>query len=1169
MSHFRLAFAALTALPLFILPLGTVSVYGATPTPQTIVSKTFGPRGSSKVLEQRRGSSRLSIVSHAGQVRGAVASNSGPGGSGIIETLAGAAPFQQPQTALTASIGSISGIATDTNGNTFVAAEDFRSVLKIDSAGNVTVYAGQPLASGPLQSSGDGGPATAATFVSPHGLAIDSAGNLYIADQGSFTVRMVAASTGIITTVAGTPGKSGSSADGTLAVDALLEGPSSVAVDASGNIFLADAGLLERVDHGTGTLSQYAGTSGFCQALSNTQTCPITEVELVANFWPGSITISKGYLYVAALEVIPEFLSYTNAILSVQLSTGTTRLLAGGGPEAPSVPGNTAIGANIDPLSLAVDASGNVDFTEGSGLSVSGASTIMQLPVNGTSLTTIAGTGQVGSTGDGGPATAAQILSALSITVAPSGNILFTEPSRVRSIDTGGKIATFAGNGTANYFGDGGPAPMAGISSAQDTIVDAEGNLYIADTGNGVVRRVDASTGIITTIAGNGGFANYQQGNTSTTSLPGDGGPATQTPLGAPSALALGTGANLYIGDFYQGIRVVNLTTGIITTLNSQLAVRGTIAFDGQRSLYTTNEQYIEAVDTTSGASTVVAGNGANSFTYPGDSYGDGGPATDAFIFPSGLALDNAGNLYIADSLENGIRIVNLSTGVINVYAGGYPAGTPTNPGSNFGYSGDGGPASAATFRFIAGLHLDGAGDLVMADTGNAVIREINLSSTIINTVVGSGSPGYSGDGASATAAMLNYPYASTADTTGNLYVSDFNNDRIRRVVEHPAQLSAVLTTPSTSVTIGSSVMLTATVSGISYGIAPMGVATFYDGTTALGAGTLSSSTDSPGEYVATLTTSTLAAGSHSITVQLGADTNYHAVTSAAVAVTVVNVPAVTLSSQSLTFTAQSVGSTSAAQAVMLTNSGTAVLTITSIAASGDFAETNTCGASVAAGANCTISITFSPTAPGAQSGVLTITDNAADGPQMVALSGEGATVAVSSSSTGLTVTTAGGTTTAPIQVASVSGFTGTVNLKCAVSYLGAGTPNDLPTCSLNPASAQFTGSSSASTSSTLTVTTTAASMSAANLSEGGNAAAALAALFFLGLLPRRRWRERVLIAALCLVVSTVVLGCGGGNSPNSGGSSNAGTSAGSYQVMVTATSGTVTSTATIPLSVQ
>lgn len=209
MPHCRFTLAALAALFLSFLPLGTANAHAAAPALQTTLSRTSGPRGNAIVIERRLENKRWRTILHARQARASVTPQSASGGSGIIETLAGIAPFQQPQRALTAGLGSITGIATDTNGNTFVAAEDFRSVLKIDSAGNVTVYAGQPLPSGPLQASGDGGLATTATLVTPQGLAVDSAGNLYIADSGSFTVRMVAASTGIITTVAGTLGQSG------------------------------------------------------------------------------------------------------------------------------------------------------------------------------------------------------------------------------------------------------------------------------------------------------------------------------------------------------------------------------------------------------------------------------------------------------------------------------------------------------------------------------------------------------------------------------------------------------------------------------------------------------------------------------------------------------------------------------------------------------------------------------------------------------------------------------------------------------------------------------------------------------------------------------------------------------------------------------------------------
>jgi hypothetical protein len=280
--------------------------------------------------------------------------------------------------------------------------------------------------------------------------------------------------------------------------------------------------------------------------------------------------------------------------------------------------------------------------------------------------------------------------------------------------------------------------------------------------------------------------------------------------------------------------------------------------------------------------------------------------------------------------------------------------------------------------------------------------------------------------------------------------------------------------------------------------------------------------------------------------------------------------PGVTLSPTSLTFAGQTVGTVSAAQSVTLTNSGQAALTLSSIAASGDFAETNTCGTSVAAGANCTMSVTYTPSAAGAGTGTLTITDNASGSPQKVALTGTGTTFGVSSSSTGLTAS-AGASATAPIQVA---GVTGTVNLTCVVNYQGQGTPISPPTCSLNPTQVQISGTSPAS--STLTVSTTAASASLTPFWVLKGSSVALAMLLLSGV-PRRRWRGGRLLAVLCLVAIAGMSGCSGGSSNSgsgsgsggSGGGSTSGTTKGNYQVVVTATSGSATTSTTILLTVQ
>jgi hypothetical protein len=282
----------------------------------------------------------------------------------------------------------------------------------------------------------------------------------------------------------------------------------------------------------------------------------------------------------------------------------------------------------------------------------------------------------------------------------------------------------------------------------------------------------------------------------------------------------------------------------------------------------------------------------------------------------------------------------------------------------------------------------------------------------------------------------------------------------------------------------------------------------------------------------------------------------------------VASAPGVTLSSNTLTFAAQNTGSTSAAQTVTLTNSGSAALSITSIAASGDFAETNTCGSSVAAGANCAISVTFTPTAGGSRTGTLTVTDSSSTSPQTVSLVGTGATVAEIPASSSLTISSAGGSVTDSIQLSPAGGFTGTVNLACSVTYTGAGTSTDAPTCSLNPTQADVTSGSAATT--TLTISTTAASARNSNpfLPFGGGAVAV--AFLFLGA-PRKCWRGWRLLIVLGLAIAGTSLGCGGGASSGSGAppSTNPGTTTGNYTVTLTATSGTMKSSTSIPLMVK
>ena len=303
----------------------------------------------------------------------------------------------------------------------------------------------------------------------------------------------------------------------------------------------------------------------------------------------------------------------------------------------------------------------------------------------------------------------------------------------------------------------------------------------------------------------------------------------------------------------------------------------GPFAFDGNKTLYyastliygngQTQNSAVWMVDVTTGATTKIAG--AKNVYLPS---GDGGPALQAGLNDvEGLALDGQGGLYLADSFYENIRKIDLNTGIISKIGG-------VNSESILpGYSGDGGPATAATFNAPAGLAYDGAGHLTIADSGNHVLRQIDLATNIITTVVGNHTPGFGGDGASPTAAMLYYPNA-VAYRSGwkSRYRRLRNNNRVRRVVLHPTKLNATLTYGGAS---SGGVTFTATYSGLSFGIAPTGTVTFLNGSTSLGTGTIAAATDGSGNYVATFTATSVPTNAATITAQYSGDVHYAAAT--------------------------------------------------------------------------------------------------------------------------------------------------------------------------------------------------------------------------------------------------------------------------------------------------
>ncbi len=288
-------------------------------------------------------------------------------------------------------------------------------------------------------------------------------------------------------------------------------------------------------------------------------------------------------------------------------------------------------------------------------------------------------------------------------------------------------------SGNCGYSGDGGPATGAQLNHPSKAVADSAGNVYIADLDNCVIRKVTADTGDISTYAGMSSVGNPSAG----CGYSGDGGPATSAQLYNPSGLALDSSGDLYIADTNNClIRKVTKSTGLIST---------------------------------------YAGMASN--TPSGCGYGgDGGPATSAQLdYPTDVALDTSGNLYIADIYNNRVRIVRPN-GIIDTFAGVGPSG-----GYPGGYGGDGGLGTKAELYYPSSVAVDVAGDVLIADEGNQRVRWVD-DAGIIYTVAGNGDYGFSGDGGAATAADFADPQGVGVDPSGNIYIADTVNDRIRKV---------------------------------------------------------------------------------------------------------------------------------------------------------------------------------------------------------------------------------------------------------------------------------------------------------------------------------------------------------------------------------------------------
>ena len=363
-------------------------------------------------------------------------------------------------------------------------------------------------------------------------------------------------------------------------------------------------------------------------------------------------------------------------------------------------------------------------------------------PANGQTIFTVAGMSSGGYSGDGGPATLAALRNQQGIAVDAAGNIFIADygNSVIRKVDVYGIITTVAGNGMASDGGDGGPATAAELNYPTDVAVDDVGNIYIADSWNSAIRKVNTS-GIISTIAGYG-----------TAGFSGDGGAATAAKLNFPAGVAVDRSGNVFIAD----------------TRNNRIRMI-----------------------TASGTISTVAGSDSSGYG------GDGGPAITAKLSqPNNVTTDTFGNMYIADGYNYRIRKVNAS-GIIHTIAGI----------GSFGYTGDGGAATSAKIYSPFGITVD-EGNVYFADYDNNRVRKIDTGG-IITTVAGNGLSLYSGDGGPATAAGM-HP-RGVAYRNGVLYVSDYTNFRVRKVCNFPV---AGTIAGAASVCAATTITLTDTASG-------------------------------------------------------------------------------------------------------------------------------------------------------------------------------------------------------------------------------------------------------------------------------------------------------------------------------------------------------------------
>jgi trimeric autotransporter adhesin len=811
-------------------------------------------------------------------------------GQGIITTVAGSDLVYpgSSYSALSASFGQLTGVAVSpVTGDVYFASGSRSLIVKFNRTLNsVSVVAG--IGTGGY--SGDGGPAANAALNSPQQLVFDQAGNLYIADNQNACIRKIDLQ-GVITTVVKSP----------------EYGATGLAFAPDGTIYFSDSSRIYHVSAG-GTVSVVAG--GSQQGFSG-DGGPAANAVLS---FPNSLVFDTlGNLLVAD--------SGNNRIRRIGAG-GIISTFAGNGQFAPSVDGPAAASPLEDPTALALDASGNIYIAAyGDLVIVDSTGSLSSLTPNHSTYPLTTAT----------PLANADVF-ASGLAFDQAGNLYLTDyfASCLYRSSAEGTIQAVAAYAPSFGIGDNGPALHAGLNGPAMLGLLPDGSLLIADRFNLRIRRL-STAGTITTIAGTGSPAD----------------------LYSPAQAIAGSAGNIDIAT--SGIEQLS-PSGTVSFLNTDNYYPSALAFDLQGNLLFSNTGGVVERISPAGQVTLFAGNGQKGFS------GDGGPAVSASLnSPIGLAVDSRGNVYIADTGNGRVRMVGTD-GIITTFAGGgnlYVDGVPATQASIYPYA----------------LAFDQTDNLYVA--GSNTVKKISVDG-IISTFAGTGTPGFSGDGGPAAAATINFAEGLAIDGAGNVYISDTYNNRIREVLASPPTISVsstqvTVTAFSNGAPTQASVTVTSPVQGLNYSI------TFSTSGGGDWLGFTSLQGKAPGVLPITVDPSGLQPGTYQGTVTLNSPNAAPHVSSISVTLNVLQVqPAVlALSAQSLPFALTTNSNPSSTQ-LTVSNQGSGAIgfiTSASTVTGGAWLQVSQQSGTVGPASPANLTITANPgnLAPGSYNGSVTV----------------------------------------------------------------------------------------------------------------------------------------------------------------------------------------------------